>query len=155
MPDSPIETSTVTVQVVTDVTPELVAGVARLIPQLSASAPAPSEGELADIVGSPGATLFVSRFEVEPHPIVGMLTLVVYRIPTGIHAVVDDVVVDERARGAGCGTALVSAALEHARKVGARYVDLTSRASRSAANRLYVRMGFEERNTNVYRYRQP
>ena len=98
---------------------------------------------------------FVSRFEVEPHPIVGMLTLVVYRIPTGIHAVVDDVVVDERARGAGCGTALVSAALEHARKVGARYVDLTSRASRSAANRLYVRMGFEERNTNVYRYRQP
>jgi ribosomal protein S18 acetylase RimI-like enzyme len=84
-----------------------------------------------------------------------MLTLVVYRIPTGAHAVIEDVVVDETARGAGCGEALVAAALERARDAGVKNVDLTSRPSREAANRLYVRMGFVERETNVYRHRRP
>lgn len=155
MPEAPPETPAVTVEAVTEVTPELVDAVARLTPQLSSTAGPPTEDELAAITGSPGATLFVARLDTDARPVVGMLTLVVYRIPTGLHAVIEDVVVDETARGAGCGASLVAAALERARDAGVRHVDLTSRASRVAANRLYVRMGFEERETNVYRYRQP
>jgi ribosomal protein S18 acetylase RimI-like enzyme len=85
---------------------------------------------------------------------VGTLTLVVYRIPTGLRAVIEDVVVDGSARGSGAGAALVTAALEAAGQAGVPSVDLTSRPSREAANRLYVRMGFESRETNVYRYRR-
>ena len=84
-------------------------------------------------------------------PILGMLSLVAFEIPTGVRAWVEDVVVDEAARGQGAGFALVEAAVEHAKKVGARTVDLTSRPSREAANRLYQRAGFQLRETNVYR----
>ena len=84
--------------------------------------------------------------------IVGSLTLVVFPIPTGSRAWIEDVVVDEAARGAGVGAALNQAALDHARALGAKTVDLTSRPSREAANRLYQRLGFEPRETNVYRY---
>jgi ribosomal protein S18 acetylase RimI-like enzyme len=84
--------------------------------------------------------------------IVGSLTLVLYRIPTGLKAWIEDVVVDEAARGLGVGEALNLAALEEARRHGAKYVSLSSRPSRDAANRLYQRLGFAERNTNVYRY---
>jgi ribosomal protein S18 acetylase RimI-like enzyme len=154
MPDLPLKAPAVTIEEVTDVSPEIADAVARLIPQLSSGATPPSERELAAVAASPGATLFLARLDTEARPVVGMLTLVTYAIPTGLHAVVEDVVVDEAARGAGCGAALVAAALERARHAGARHVDLTSRASRVAANRLYVRMGFEERETNVYRYRQ-
>jgi ribosomal protein S18 acetylase RimI-like enzyme len=155
MPEARQGTPAVTIETVTKVTDELVDAVAGLMPQLSSSAPAPDSEELTRITGFPGTTLFVGRLDAESRPIVGMLTLVVYRIPTGVHAVIEDVVVDEAARGAGCGAALVSAALEHARDAGVRNVDLTSRSSREAANRLYERMGFERRETNVYRYRRP
>jgi len=143
----------VVIEVVTDVTAEVVDAVARLIPQLSSTAPAPTRDELSAIVTSPGATLFVSRLEAPERPIVGTLTLIIYRIPTGLHAVIEDVVVDEAARGAGCGAALVAAALDRAGAAGVRNIDLSSRPSREAANRLYLRMGFEGRETNLYRYR--
>ena len=81
-----------------------------------------------------------------------MLTLATFTIPTGLRAWVEDVVVDGEARGQGAGQALVEAAVEHAGKLGARTVDLTSRPSREAANRLYRRAGFKLRETNVYRY---
>jgi ribosomal protein S18 acetylase RimI-like enzyme len=145
----------VTVDAVTSVTEELVAAIAQLIPQLSSSAPAPSSDQLAAVVGSEGSTLFVSRLRTDGRPIVGMLTMVTYQLPTGLRAVIEDVVVDESARGAGAGAALVSAALDTALAAGARDVDLTSRPSREAANRLYTRMGFEARTTNVYRHRRP
>jgi ribosomal protein S18 acetylase RimI-like enzyme len=83
---------------------------------------------------------------------VGSLTLVTFRIPTGIRAWIEDVVVDETARGHGVGEALNQAAIEEARRKGAVTVDLTSRPSREAANRLYQRIGFVQRDTNVYRY---
>ncbi|MGC9961066.1 MAG: GNAT family N-acetyltransferase [Acidimicrobiales bacterium] len=143
-----------TVEVVTDVSEEVVTAVAGLIPQLSSSAPAPSGAELEAVARAPGSTLFVSRLAEGDRRIVGMLTLVIYRIPTGGRAVIEDVVVDGSARGTGAGAALVAAALEAARKAGVHNVDLTSRPSRQAANRLYVRMGFEQRETNVYRFRQ-
>ena len=142
----------VRVEIAAEVTPELLAEVARLVPQVSSSAAVPAREDLEEIVGSPGATLFIASVERAPGAVVGMLTLVIYRIPTGVHAVIEDVVVDEGARGGGIGRALVGAALEEARRRGARNVDLTSRPSREAANRLYQKMGFATRETNVYRY---
>ena len=153
-PPPPHRPCAVSVEAVTEITDELVEGIAHLIPQLSSSAEAPSAAELGAIVASAGSTLFVSRLDAGDRPVVGTLTLVIYRIPTGLHAVIEDVVVDESARGAGAGSALMAAALEAARGAGVRNVDLTSRPTREAANRLYTRMGFEVRETNVYRYRE-
>jgi ribosomal protein S18 acetylase RimI-like enzyme len=101
------------------------------------------------MVAHPGTTLFVARMNDE---IVGTLTLVVFRIPTGIRAWIEDVAVDEAAGGKGVGKALTRAAIEHAFEAGARTVDLTSRPSREVANGMYQRLGFERRETNVYRY---
>ncbi len=127
---------------------DLVAAVGALVPQLSSSSPPPSAETLARIVESPGATLFVAH---DGGRVVGMLTLVTFEIPTAVRAWIEDVVVDENARGKGVAAALVQAALHRSSEVGARTVDLTSRPDREAANRLYVRMGFERRATNVYR----
>jgi ribosomal protein S18 acetylase RimI-like enzyme len=127
----------------------VVAAFESLIPQLSRSNPAPTEAQLSEIVASPACDLFVARVDGN---IVGSLTLVTFRIPTGIRAWIEDVVVDESARGHGVGEALNQAAIEEARHKGAVTVDLTSRPSREAANRLYQRIGFTPRDTNVYRY---
>lgn len=135
----------------TEVTPELVAAFARLIPQLSRSNPPPAADQLAAIVASPASVLLVAR-EGTAGEILGSLTLALFRIPTGLRAWIEDVVVDEAARGRGVGEALNRVALDRAREAGARTVDLTSRPSREAANRLYARLGFEARQTNVYRY---
>lgn len=131
-----------------DVTPELVAAFERLIPQLSRSNPPPSEEMLQAIVDSPACHLLLA---VEDEQIVGSLTLVVFPIPTGIRAWIEDVVVDEAASGRGVGRSLNEHALEVARSRGAVTVDLTSRPSREAANHLYRKIGFEPRETNVYR----
>ncbi len=147
-PDADAE-ATVEVYEATEVTDELVAAFARLIPQLSSSSEPTSRSDLAAITSSEADTLFMAR-DSEGR-IVGSLTLAVFRIPTGVRAWIEDVVVDDSARGAGIGEALVEAAVERARSLGAKTVDLTSRPSREAANRLYVRAGFIARSTNVYR----
>lgn len=131
------------------VTDELVEAMQRLIPQLSSSNPPPGRAELEEMVASDATTLFVARHRDR---IVGALTLVAFRIPTGVRTRIEDVVVDEAARGQRVGERLSHAALEAARRLGARSTDLTSRPSRQAANRLYARMGFERRESNVYRY---
>jgi ribosomal protein S18 acetylase RimI-like enzyme len=138
----------ISVEAVTSVDEDLVVAVSRLIPQLSTSSAPPSREALARIVGDPGATLFVAH---DDGRVVGMLTLVTFEIPTAVRAWIEDVVVDETAREQGVAGSLVEAALERAGARGARTVDLTSRPDREAANRLYVRMGFEARATNVYR----
>jgi len=129
---------------------ELVDAFARLTPQLSRSNPPPTRGELEEIVRSAASRLLVAR--EDNAAIVGSLTLVVFRIPTAVRAWIEDVVVDESARGQGIGEALNREALRIAADHGARTVDLTSRPSREAANRLYQRLGFKLRETNVYRY---
>ena len=136
------------VRAASSVDDELLAAVAALIPQLSSSSPPPGADALDRILANPDATLFVARLGDR---VVGMLTLVTFEIPTAVRAWIEDVVVDERARGQGVAAALVQAALDRSADVGARTVDLTSRPDREAANRLYVRMGFEQRATNVYR----
>ena len=137
------------IEIAQQATPELVEAMARLLPQLSSSAPAPTTAELDEIATSPATVLLVARLDGR---IVGSLTLALFRIPTGMRAWIEDVVVDEAARGHGVGDALNRAALEIAAERGARTVDLTSRPSREAANRLYRRLGFQPRETNVYRF---
>ncbi len=127
---------------------DLCAAVDRLVPQLSRSSPLPGRAVLERILADEATTLFVARGDAG---IVGMLTLATFQIPTGVRAWIEDVVVDGAARGSGVAAALVQAALEHSAELGARTVDLTSRPDREAANRLYLRMGFEIRQTNIYR----
>jgi ribosomal protein S18 acetylase RimI-like enzyme len=135
-----------------EVTPELVAAFERLIPQLSSSNPAPTETELAAICESEASVLLVAVDRDAEDRILGSLTLAWFRIPTGVRAWIEDVVVDEEARGHGVGELLNRGALDRARELGAKTVDLTSRPSREAANRLYQRIGFVARDTNVYRF---
>jgi ribosomal protein S18 acetylase RimI-like enzyme len=135
-----------------EVTPELVAAFERLIPQLSSSNPAPTETELAAICESEASVLLIAVDREADDRVLGSLTLAWFRIPTGVRAWIEDVVVDEEARGHGVGELLNRAALDRARQMGAKTVDLTSRPSREAANRLYQRIGFVARDTNVYRF---
>ena len=138
---------TATIEIVDGATDELVDAVAALLPLLSSSRP-PTRAELAALVASAGSDLFVARVD---GAIVGVLTLSTYPTLTGTKAWIDDVIVSEAARGHGVGEALNRAALDAARHRGIESIDLTSRPSREAANRLYQRIGFEQRTTNVYR----
>ncbi len=136
------------IEQVRDVTDEVVAALGRLLPQLSRSAARLDAAALRTLVGWPGHRLLVARVE---GAIMGSLTLVVFPIPTGLRAWIEDVVVDEAARGQGLGEALTREAVQLARADGARTIDLTSHPSREAANRLYQRIGFQLRDSNVYR----
>jgi len=140
----------VRVEVARTADPELIDAVARLLPQLSSSAALPTAYDLETIIESPATTLFVARDGRAG--IVGMLTLAVFKAPTGVRAWIEDVVVDGAARGRGIGEALVQAALETAQRAEARTVDLTSRPERAEANRLYERLGFERRASNLWRF---
>ena len=141
--------TTVQVAPVVTATVELLDAFHSLIPQLSTSSLPITMAELQEIVCDGATVVFVAR---DGGVIVGLLTLAMFRIPTGMRAWIEDVVVDDRARGKGVGEALNRAALATARQRGAKTVDLTSRPSREAANRLYQRIGFVRRDTNVYRY---
>ena len=138
-----------TIEIATESTDELVHAMAVLIPQLSKSNPPPSRADLNAIISSEASVLFIARVNGK---IAGALTLATFRIPTGVRAWIEDVVVDADARGKGVGEVLNRFALDEAQRQGARTVDLTSRPSREAANRMYQRIGFKARETNVYRY---
>jgi ribosomal protein S18 acetylase RimI-like enzyme len=147
MPEIPLR-----IEPITEATDEFLDALARLVPQLSASVAAPTRKAVSEMVTSPAIVQLVARDPERGDQIVGTLTLAMFRIPTGLRAWIEDVIVDEQSRGRGIGEALVRAALVRAREAGACTVDLTSRPSREAANRLYVRVGFTRRETNIYRY---
>ena len=128
---------------------ELVEAFASLIPQLSSSSPPPTAEQLQAIVDAPDSVLFLARLDGR---VVGSLTLALYRMPTGTKAWIEDVVVDASARGHGIGESLNREAIAEAERRGAKNVNLTSRPSREAANRLYQRLGFVPYDTNLYRY---
>jgi ribosomal protein S18 acetylase RimI-like enzyme len=138
--------------IATEVTDELKAAMDRLVPQLSKSNPPPTREALQQMIDSDASILFMCRDETG---VLGTLTLILFRIPTGMRAWIEDVIVDEAARGKGVGRVLNEAAIDHAFAEGAITVDLTSRPSREAANRLYSRIGFVPRDTNVYRFSPP
>lgn len=139
------------IEIVAEVTDELVEAYRRLTPQLSSSSPPPGREELEDIVAAPATDVFVATDDTGR--ILGTSTLAVFRIPTGRRAWIEDVVVDEAATGQGIGGMLTRAMIDRADELGCTTVDLTSRPSREAANRLYQREGFVQRDTNVYRFR--
>ncbi len=132
-----------------EVNDELVEAFKCLVPQVSSSAALPTRAEIQEIVDSEAVILLMARDEGK---LVGMLSLIVFRIPTGVRGWIEDVVVDQGTRGKGVGEALTRAALDRAKELGVKTVDLTSRPSREAANRLYQRVGFQPRQTNIYRY---
>lgn len=134
---------------ITEITPDIVKSIHKLISQLSSSAFLPSASDLEEVVENKNSILFTAQ---DDGKIIGCLTLVVFRIPTGVRAWIEDVVVDSEERGKGVGKELCNVAIDHARKMGARTVDLTSRQYRQAANSLYQKIGFTKRDTNVYRY---
>lgn len=131
-------------------TAEVTDALGQLVGQLSSTASPPTADEVRALIESPATRLLLARNAEDR--IVGILTLVVFGIPTGVRAWIEDVVVDEAARGQGAGQALTEEALRLAQAAGARTVDLTSRPEREAANRLYQRLGFKRRGTQVYRY---
>ncbi|MGO1592635.1 GNAT family N-acetyltransferase, partial [Ancrocorticia sp.] len=137
----------------TESSPELVTAMNTLVPQLSSSTPELPAATVESFVNQESVYLFIYRTDGPDSTILGMLTLATFDIPTGKRAWIEDVVVDDAARGHGAGQALVEAAVAHAQAIGSKSVDLTSRPTREAANRLYKRAGFALRETNVYRYK--
>jgi ribosomal protein S18 acetylase RimI-like enzyme len=138
---------------VTEVTEELHEALGRLVPQLGAHKIPPTWEELEELVGSECSILLVAREPDTGSPIVGILCLTVYRVPTGLRSVIEDVVVDREARRQGIGETLVRKAIELAREAGAEAVSLTSNPQREAANQLYQSIGFQLRQTNPYFYK--
>jgi ribosomal protein S18 acetylase RimI-like enzyme len=134
---------------VTSASVDVLDALQRLVGELSSSAAKPHAADLEEITESPVTRLITATRE--SGDVVGMLTLVLFRIPTGLRAWIEDVVVDERARGQGVGEALTREAIRMARDSGARTIDLTSNRSREAANRMYQKLGFSRRDTTVYR----
>jgi len=128
---------------------EVLAALNKLMPQLSSSFGTLSQQDLIDIVESEASSLFMAR---ENEQYYGSLTLVKFKIPSAFRAWIEDVVVSEAARGKGVGKKLVEHAVEIANQSNVKSIDLTSRASRVAAIALYKKVGFQDRETNVYRY---
>ena len=139
------------INIVTQADEELYQAFQRLVPQLTDNNPPPSLNDLADLVRDASSTLMVAR--ADNNQIVGALTLTVYRVPTGIRSIIEDVIVDTSARGQGIGDALMKYAINLAREKGAQNIALTSNPMREAANRLYLRVGFKKRETNAYQYK--
>jgi ribosomal protein S18 acetylase RimI-like enzyme len=140
---------TIAVEVLSEVTDEVVEAFGRLLPQLSSSAKPLDAEAIAALVESPAVRVLLARSDGR---IAGSLTLVLFQIPTGRRAWIEDVVTDEAARGQGIGALLTQEAIRLSREYGARTVDLSTRPSREAAGRLYEREGFKQRDTRMYRY---
>ena len=138
---------------VTEVTQDLHEGLQRLVPQLGAHKVPPTWEQIKQLVESECSMLLVARDPDEHSPIAGILCLTIYRVPTGLRSIIEDVVVDGNARRRGIGEALVRYALDLARDAGAEGVSLTSNPQREAANQLYQALGFHLRQTNPYYYR--
>ena len=136
------------IDIVTQADAELLDAFQRLVPQLTDNNPPPSLNDLTALVRDSSSTLMIARNE--RREIIGALTLTVYRVPTGIRSIIEDVIVDNSARGQGIGEALMKRAIEIAREKGVNNISLTCNPMREAANRLYQRMGFKKRETNAY-----
>src|SRR5687767_4512595 len=139
-------------EIATEVTSELVESASRLYPQLNPAAAPPNAEQLREMIASPATTLLLARDPADGDRIIGSLVLVTFRLGRGLKALIEDVVVDSATRGKGVGEALSREAIRIAGLRGAVMVDLTSLPQREAANRLYQRIGFKKRDTNVYRF---
>lgn len=132
--------------------PALMAGMARLLPQLSGRLAVPDADALRRIVGAEQGRLLVARVGER---VVGLLTIVWYDVPSGRKAWIEDVVTDAEFRGRGIGRRMVRKALEIARSVSADKVMLTSSAHRTAAHALYRSENFQTAETTVFAFKIP
>ena len=139
--------------IVSEVTQELHEALQRLIPQLGVHKIPPVSEELHELIQSESSTLLAARYPDENDAIAGILSLIIYRVPTGIRCIIEDVIVDEKMRRLGIGAALIRYAMDLARESGAEGVSLTSNSQREAANHFYQSLGFELRKTNPYFYK--
>jgi ribosomal protein S18 acetylase RimI-like enzyme len=130
---------------------ETVSEIQKLFPQLTKYSPIPDENAIQEIVNSNASSIWLAKDAAGT--ILGMLNLAIYRTTTGIHAWIEDVVVDQHARRQGIAALLTEAAIQFAAENGAKAVSLTSRPEREAANLLYQKLGFEQVDTNLYRLR--
>lgn len=137
---------------VIDLTDEIFDSVCRLVPELGVHKIVPTRDELTALVQSEASTLLIARYPDDKSEIVGILTISIYRVPTGARSIVEDVIVDKSMRRHGVAKALMLAAIDIARDAGANGVALTSNHQRVEANFLYQNMGFERRETNAYFY---
>ena len=137
---------------VSEVTEELYHALQRLIPQLGVHKIPPTLAELIALIKSESSILLIARYPDEEGEVSGILTLTIYRVPTGLRSVVEDLVVDDKMRGHGIAEALLRYAIDLAREAGAKGMSLTSNPQRVSANRLYQRLGFKKRETNAYFY---
>jgi len=140
----------VRIEPVHEATPELHAALSHLLPQLNSTLPVPDMERLRRLISDPAVTLLLAR---DGDAIVGTTTVIVYTTPYWIKARLDEVVVDAGARGKGVGEALVKAALDIGRERGAQVAELQSGRgeARKAAHRLYERLGFRIRESDVLR----
>lgn len=141
------------IEKVTEVTEEIYVAVQLLVPQLGAHKVTPTWDELNALVRSEASTFLIARYPDENSDIVGILTLTVYRVPTGVRSIAEDVIVDEKVRRRGIAKALMRHAIDLAGQAGAGVLALSSNPTREAANKLYQSMGFERRETNSYLYK--
>lgn len=140
------------IQKPTQMDEDLYASILHLLPQLNARLPIPTYAEVTDLIISNSSTLIVARYPSITSPIVGMVTVVIIRVPSGIHALIEDMVVDHELRNKGIGQGLLKEALQTALRAGANGVMLTSNSSRISAIRLYERLGFKKWDTNLFFY---
>lgn len=131
-------------------TPEIFEAVQHLVPLLGSHKPIPSWDDLTLLLNAGASTLLLARYPASDSPIAGMLTIAIYRVPTGIRSIVEDVAVDTAYRNRGIAKALLRSAMDVARQAGANGIALTSNPRRVEANQLYLRMGFQKRETNAY-----
>jgi len=140
------------IEKVSEFTDETYGAVCNLVPQLGAHKVVPTKDELTALINSESSTLLIARFPDEKSNIIGILTISIYRVPTGVRSIVEDVIVDSSMRRRGIAKGLMNAAIEIARQAGANGISLTSNSQRVDANLLYQNMGFSKRETNAYFY---
>ncbi len=136
------------IEAATEANQELLDALTALLPQLNPKLKPLTMERLSTVIGDPATTLLVARYDAR---IVGAAAVLVYATPAFVKARIEDVVVDEHSRGKGVGEALVRRCMEVARERGAEIVELQSARWRKVANRLYPRLGFQLRESNLYR----
>lgn len=141
------------IEKVSEINTEIYQAICDLVPQLGAHKIIPTKDEIAALLNSEASTLLVARYPNEESKIVGILTISIYRVPTGVRSIVEDVIVDNSIRRRGIAKALMQAAIDIARAADANGVALTSNSQRVEANLLYQNMGFAKRETNAYFYK--
>ena len=140
------------IEKVSEFTDEIYSAVCNLVPQLGTHKVVPTQDELTALINSEASTLLIARYPDEKSGVIGILTISIYRVPTGVRSIVEDVIVDNSMRRRGVAIGLMNAAIELARETGANGISLTSNSQRVEANLLYQSMGFAIRETNAYFY---